>query len=91
MGAALSSSAADRSPVISTSDRPQPGPVGADDTPAPTHPGETFPGPIPAPSKRADLVKRTLLDEDEDRRTITATGLGQALDTEGCHYERVDE
>jgi transposase len=34
MGAALSSSAADRSPVISTSDRPQPGPVSPDDTPA---------------------------------------------------------
>lgn len=33
MGAALSSSAADRSPVISTSDRPQPGPVTADPTP----------------------------------------------------------
>ena len=38
MGAALSSSAADRSPVISTSDRPQPGPVSADPTPAPAHP-----------------------------------------------------
>jgi transposase len=40
MGAALSSSAADRSPVISTSDRPQPGPVSADDTPAPDHPSK---------------------------------------------------
>jgi transposase len=38
MGAALSSSAADRSPVVSTSDRPQPGPVSPDDTPAPDQP-----------------------------------------------------
>ena len=33
VGAALSSSAANRSPVVSTSDRPQPGPVTADLTP----------------------------------------------------------
>ena len=33
MGAALSSSAANRSPVVSTSDRPQPGPVISDPTP----------------------------------------------------------
>ena len=43
MGAALSSSAADRSPVISTSDRPQPGPVSPDDTPAPDHPRKRSP------------------------------------------------
>jgi transposase len=34
VGAALSSSAANRSPVVSTSDRPQPGPVTTDPTPA---------------------------------------------------------
>jgi hypothetical protein len=33
VGAALSSSAANRSPVVSTSDRPQPGPVTSDHTP----------------------------------------------------------
>ncbi len=54
MGAALSSSAADRSPVVSTSDRPQPGPVTTDDTPAPDHPGNRSSARIPAPSKRAD-------------------------------------
>ena len=34
VGAALSSSAANRSPMVSTSDRPQPGPVTTDHTPA---------------------------------------------------------
>ena len=56
MGAALSSSAADRSPVISTSDRPQPGPVSADDTPAPDHPSKRSPArsrrPRNAPTRR---------------------------------------
>ena len=56
MGAALSSSAADRSPVISTSDRPQPGPVSPDDTPAPDHPGKRSPArsrrPRNAPTRR---------------------------------------
>src|SRR3954447_19842613 len=56
MGAALSSSAADRSPVVSTSDRPQPGPVSADDTPAPDHPRKRSPArsrrPQNAPTRR---------------------------------------
>jgi transposase len=56
MGAALSSSAADRSPVISTSDKPQPGPVSADDTPAPDHPDKRSPArsrrPRNAPTRR---------------------------------------
>lgn len=56
MGAALSSSAADRSPVISTSDRPQPGPVSADDTPAHDKPPKRSPArsrrPRNAPTRR---------------------------------------
>ena len=76
MGAALSSSAADRSPVISTSEKPQPGPVSADDTPARDRPGKP-PARFGAPETRrhADLVKRSLLDKVEDRRTIHRDGI----------------
>lgn len=40
VGATLTSSAADRSPMISTSERPQPGPVNPDPTPAAVTPGK---------------------------------------------------
>ncbi len=40
VGATLTSSAADRSPMISTSERPQPGPVNPDPTPAAATPGK---------------------------------------------------
>jgi len=56
VGAALSSSAANRSPMVSTSDRPQPGPVTTDPTPAALRAGKRSSGasrrPSNAPTRR---------------------------------------
>ncbi len=59
VGVALSSSAANRSPVVST--------FGQATTR--TRHNQTYPGPLETRGP-ADGVKRTLLDDDEDRRTI---------------------
>jgi transposase len=71
-GATKESSAADLSPHVDTSDKPLPGPANLKATPSATSgPDRSSPRsrrPVTAPT--AAVVKRSLLDDGEDRRTL---------------------
>jgi hypothetical protein len=88
-GAATGSSAVDSNPNVDTSEKSLPGPASDDPTPATpksTARSSTVPGALKQ-RRPAAVVKRTLFDVGEDRRTLPRRER-QCLDTEGSH-ERV--
>jgi len=84
LGAATGSSAAGLHPSTGASEKSLPGPAAHDPTPAkPAHsPGRSRRP--PSPRRTAAVVKRSLLDDGQDRRTLFRPGM-TPLDTEGSH------
>ena len=70
LGAATGSSAAGSNPVAGTSEKSLPGPAICDPTPARRSILQVAPGAL-GPRRTAAAVKRRLLDDGEDRRTLS--------------------
>jgi transposase len=71
LGAATGSSAAGSNPVAGTSEKSLPGPATCDPTPASRSVFQVAPGAL-GPRRTAAAVKRHLLDDGEDRRTLAS-------------------